>query len=48
MITGLILILVDAGLIQLGIFQVRIKDLGETSTFQRCGHQLAAEVGDKW
>ena len=22
--------------------------LGETSKFQRCGHQLAAEVGNKW
>ena len=23
-------------------------DLGETSKFQRCGHQLATEVGNKW
>ena len=22
--------------------------LGETAKFQRCGHQLAAEVGNKW
>ena len=22
--------------------------LGDTSKFKRCGHQLAAEVGNKW
>ena len=25
-----------------------LKVKGEMSKFQRCGHQLAAEVGNKW
>ena len=25
-----------------------VKELGKMSKFHRCGHQLNAEVGDKW
>ena len=27
---------------------LRETELGEMSKFQRCGHQLAAEVGNNW